>query len=95
MVILVATSADPELKDKWAASCATLGQPECDYTCGIVMPAAQRNLMVVLLQEFLPLNASMRMIKALAGALKHLHDCGKLHGDFKPLNAVRMADGRW
>ena len=58
-------------------------------------PTAQRNLMVVLLQEFLSLASIKRLLKALARALKHLHDNGKIHGDLKPLNVVRMRDGTW
>ena len=51
--------------------------------------------MVVLLQEFLSLASIKRLLKALARALKHLHDNGKIHGDLKPLNVVRMRDGTW
>ena len=51
--------------------------------------------MVVLLQEFLDLGAIKRLLKALARALEHLHGRGKLHGDLKPLNIVRMPNGTW
>ena len=46
-------------------------------------PAAQRNLMVVLLQEYVDLRTAKVMLKGLAYALKHLHDHGKIHGDLK------------
>ena len=34
------------------------------------------------------------IIKDCANALKHLHRKGIVHGDFKPLNAVRV-NGHW
>ena len=62
---------------RWAAGCAAVGHPERGYTCGVVMPAAQRNLMVVLLQEFLDLGAIKRLLNALARVLEHLHGRGR------------------
>ncbi|KAK3265250.1 hypothetical protein CYMTET_26049 [Cymbomonas tetramitiformis] len=63
-----------------------------EYTHLLVMPAANRNLMVVVRQERLGLHDVRHIARRLGGALQHLHANGMVHCDLKPLNAVRFAD---
>ena len=93
-VILIEATSD-EYGERWAADCKEDARLDDDYIYGIVMPAAKRNLMVVLLQEFLDLTSSTRMLRAFALALQHVHEHNQMHGDVKPLNAVRLEDGTW
>lgn len=65
------------------------------YECGIVMPAAQRNLMVVLVQERVTVQDLVRMFRSILQCLAHMHRQGRLHADVKPLNIVRMESGEW
>ena len=63
---------------------------------GIVMDAADRNLAVVMLQERLSVDEIRATMRQLAACLEHLHVVGqRIHGDFKPLNAMRMETGEW
>eukprot|EP00957_Ditylum_brightwellii_P173672 13223069-Ditylum_brightwellii.AAC.1 len=59
------------------------------------MHAAKKNLMVTLLQERVDLKNACLIQYELAKGLKHMHDNGMLHADFKPLNAVCMDDLTW
>ena len=61
----------------------------------IVMDAAKRNLMVVLLQERVSIKDTQEIISSLVRCVGHLHANGKIHADIKPLNAVRMNDKTW
>ena len=94
-VVEVRCSSDDEgLKEHWAADLPKLGKWS-NYRFGIVMPAAQRNLAVVLLQERVDLPLVVVIFTSLGRALAHVHAAGKLHGDFKLRNLVRMPDGTW
>ena len=66
-----------------------------EYRFGIVMEAAKRNLMVVLLQERISIKDTQEIIRWLVKCTGHLHSNGKIHADLKPLNAVRMSDKTW
>ena len=95
-VVEVRCSSDDEaLRAKWAADLPKLGKKWSKYRFGIVMPAGQRNLAVVLLQERVDLPLVVVIFTSLGRALAHVHAAGKLHGDFKLLNLVRMPDGTW
>ena len=85
-------STDGNLASKWMSE---LPPEYRDYQYGIVMPAAERNLMVVLLQERVDLALAKTMFASFARALGHLHKKGLIQGDFKPGNVVRMPDGSW
>ncbi len=85
-------SDSPRAIDRWTADITSAGFAE--YTHGFVMEAAQRNLMVVIAQERLSVDDVRNIMLQIAICLLHLHENGRIHGDFKPLNAVRMKDGR-
>lgn len=85
---LVARSDQPELKDRWEKEVGLFNFP--DYRYGIVMPAAERNLMVALLQERMNFEVAKIMLRDLAGSLAHMHLKGRIHADLKPLNVVRL-----
>lgn len=64
----------------------------------IVMPLADRNLFVCLKQERFAgrdISEVRHVFLQLCRCVQHLHDRGILHGDLKPLNAVRLAGGQW
>jgi len=68
-----------------------------DYAYCVVMPQAERTLAAALQHEHFAGEdwAKIRFIAAhLTEALSGMHANGLLHGDVKPLNAVRH-DGRW
>ena len=78
--------------DVFAAAAAKL----CYGPHGIVMDAADRNLAVVMLQERPPVDEIAATMRQLAACLEHLHFVGqRIHGDFKPLNAMRMETNEW
>ena len=90
---VIASSDDEALAARWAADAEKRGFAA--YSRGIVMPRAQRNLMVVLLQERLDLAQTRSMLDDLARCLSHVHDQGKIHADVKPLNVVRVPGGQF
>lgn len=53
------------------------------------MDAAQRNLMVVLLQERPTIADVRQLFLEIVRCVQHLHGVGLIHGDLKPLNIVR------
>ena len=59
------------------------------------MPAAKRNLMVVLLQERVNIEDTQEIFRSLVQCIAHLHESKKIHADLKPLNALRMQDRTW
>merc|ERR1719271_515064 len=60
------------------------------------MDAAERNLAVVMLQEKMRVGEIAATMCQLAACLEHLHVVGqRIHGDFKPLNAMRMETLEW
>ena len=93
-VVTIATSSkDKQLRDRWAVDAGKRGY--ADYPRGIVMKAAQRNLMVILVQEHLVFEKLVDMVREVARCLGMMHANGKVHADFKPLNCVRMTDGSY
>jgi serine/threonine protein kinase len=67
-----------------------------NYPYMLVMPAAERNLQMVVSSERIAgrdWDKIRSMGIEIAEALKHMHDHGVLHGDIKPLNIMR-AGGR-
>ena len=93
VVPVLATSADADLKEGWIQEVYSKLSPGRDFNFGLIMPAAHRNLMVVLLQERVDLDEIKHIVRHLSRCLQHLHENGVIHGDFKPLNAVRMPGG--
>jgi serine/threonine protein kinase len=75
----------------WEAGVTQRGSSEYKY--GIVMPAAERNLLVVLVQERVTFTGIRTMLWSVARCLQHMHKAGKVHGDLKPLNVVRSYKG--
>ena len=91
VVHVVCSSKDPDISENWAKELYKLGKWK-DYTFGIVMPAAQRNLMIILLQEKPTIDEIRQMFLSLGCSIGHLHAQGRIHGDIKPLNIVRAYD---
>ena len=58
------------------------------------MPAGQRNFLVVLLQERVIMDDVKDWLRCVTKALMHMHQQGLIHGDIKPLNVMRMSDGK-
>lgn len=66
------------------------------YNYCIIMPAANRNLQQILLQEDVAgkdMRAVRRMMQELTSCLLQVHECGIIHADLKPLNVMRTAEG--
>ena len=91
VVPVLVSSDEPELRERWRVNAEKRGYG--DYPHGIVMKAAQRNVMVILLQEHLAIDPLRRMIADFARCLRLVHEKGYCHADFKPLNGVRMHNG--
>ena len=87
---VIYTSTDDGLEAKWMKE---LPPEYREYKFGIVMPAAERNLTFVVLQERVDLAQIKTMFSSFTRALGHLHARGVIQGDFKPGNVVRMFDG--
>lgn len=79
--------------EKWTAGVAARGFSK--YIYGIVMPAAERNLLTILVQERVTFEEIRSMLFALGNCLQHMHSKGKIHGDIKPLNIVRTYDNEY
>ena len=86
------TLSRPPARDRRAVT-ALLYDGLATFEFGIVMPAAERTLMIVLLSERVDLPLAKTMFASFARALGHLHKKGLIQGDFKPGNTVRMPDG--
>jgi serine/threonine protein kinase len=80
-----------EAPELWEKGVTQRGYSEYKY--GIVMPAAERNLLVVLVQERVTFTGIRSMLHSVAQGLQHMHSMGKVHGDLKPLNVVRSYKG--
>lgn len=78
---------------RWAEDTRRFFGLSCEY--GIVLDAAQRNLLVVLLQERQSFNEIKDLLQKVSRCILHLHQCEKIHCDVKPLNIVRLMDGSW
>ena len=63
------------MKEMWAGELKKLGRWQ-GYTYGIVMPCAQRNLMIIFFQEKLTMNDIRQIFKSLALSIGHLHAIG-------------------
>lgn len=92
LLALIATSEDPELRDKWDSD---LPMVDLRLPFGIVQPTVKDSLEARLLSGlgFFPM-ASMLMdcVRALAA----LHSNGYIHGSFQPSKVVREAkDSSW
>eukprot|EP00618_Florenciella_parvula_P012279 CAMPEP_0119509946 /NCGR_PEP_ID=MMETSP1344-20130328/29068_1 /TAXON_ID=236787 /ORGANISM="Florenciella parvula, Strain CCMP2471" /LENGTH=829 /DNA_ID=CAMNT_0007546829 /DNA_START=354 /DNA_END=2839 /DNA_ORIENTATION=+ len=92
---IIACSGDEELTPKWVKELDKLGAQWTSYRYGIAMPAAERNLTTVMLQERLELAAISKIFVALGRAAGHLHELGRIHGDLKPSNVMRTIHGKW
>ena len=91
-VMGILATSDGVGADLFAKAAAKLGYG----SYGVVMPEGDRNLTVVMLQERLTVAEIAKTMQQLAACLEHLHTVGKrIHGDFKPLNAMRMATNEW
>jgi serine/threonine protein kinase len=58
------------------------------YKFMIVLPAADRNLLDVILKEKPNASQKMMLLKGVAQAIQHLHENRIIHGDIKALNVV-------
>ena len=86
---VICTSED---LDKWVPELRKLPNARWrGFKYGIVMPAAERNLAVVLLQERVDLETARAIFLSLADALNHLHNQNIIHCDLKPSNLMRTA----
>ncbi|KAK3279073.1 hypothetical protein CYMTET_13009 [Cymbomonas tetramitiformis] len=95
---IIATSEDEEIAKRFKLDLAK--RSLLHYSHLLVLPCAQRNLLTSVQQESLSLSEIQSAMRQLGAALAHMHDHGVIHGDFKPLNAVRYekrtaGDARW
>lgn len=65
------------------------------YRWGIVMEAAERNLLSILVHERPNLAAIRDIFQGTVTCLQHLHQVHKIHCDVKPLHLLRMRDHTW
>lgn len=83
-------------EDVFAAAARTQvlsdGTSLADYQYGLFMPAADRDLETILRAELPTMNQVRVMARDLAMALAHMHEKKVMHGDVKPLNALRVYD---
>jgi len=77
-------------KCQWSAACEEKGLPPW----AIVMPAGERNLLVARAQERMSGKEMSKLMQSLARGLGHMHSQGLIHGDFKPLNALRCSESK-
>ncbi len=61
-----------------------------DYVHGLVMEAAERNLLSVFQKENMSIDSVRFTMMQLGECLKHMHEMGVIHGDVKATNAVRV-----
>ena len=61
------------------------------FPCAIIMPLADRDLMMAMMKERIHPDGVRRMFGDLGRCLKHIHSEGIIHGDVKPLNMVRRS----
>lgn len=62
------------------------------YPWGVVMPAYQRPLFVLLQQEPWSVGEIKRMLRSITKCLQDVHSTGRVHGNVTPRHIVRMAD---
>ena len=79
-------------------SSSIAGASAVNYKYCVVMPMADRSLAAAITHERLGAGEDWHLVMSigqeLGNALNHLHMKGFIHGDFKPLNAVRVGE-RW
>ena len=63
------------MKEMWARELKKLGRWQ-EYKFGIVMPCAQRNLMIIFIQEKLAMSNIRQIFKSLGLSIAHLHIIG-------------------
>ena len=63
------------MKEMWARELKKLGRWQ-EYKFGIVMPCAQRNLMIIFIQEKLAMSNIRQTFKSLGLSIAHLHIIG-------------------
>ena len=99
VIPIINSSDDAALSDRWQTDVVRISRRMKlnydNYQYGLVMQNAKRNLMVALLQERMSEEKIRQMLKEIIEALGHMHAQDQIHGDFKPLNAVRTDDGVW
>lgn len=84
---VICSSDSTDLRDRWALE-ATFKLKHTEFKFGIVMPAAQRNLLVVLLHERVGVGMVRTIFHSFAVSLRHVHAAGRIHGDFKVRGAT-------
>lgn len=83
VVDILHCSTDEHFKDKWNDSIKWNLPKYAKYKYGLVMPAAQRNLMVVLKQERVEIEEIRSLAVQIAQCLRHMHDALMIHSDLK------------
>ena len=86
---VICSSDSTDLRDRWALE-AKFKLEHAEFKFGIVMPAAQRNLLVVLLHERMGVGVVRAIFRSFAASLGHVHDTGLIHGDFKVRTKPRI-----
>ena len=97
VVPILISSASKRFNKVWVDEVQTkLGLDSERFKYGFIMPAAARTLTTVLQNELLRLPGIKKILRSLARSLHHIHEKGRIHGDFNSENSMRMADGlRW
>jgi len=89
------SSASLALRDIWHDEVdLKLEMSGNEFPFGLIMPAASKTLAQVVFNERINMVSTKKIMRSLGRALDHLHEHGRIHGDFNPSNAVRMADGQ-
>ena len=83
VVDVLHTSTDEHFKKLWKDSITWNLPKYTKYKYGLVMPAAQRNLMVVLMQERVDIEEARGLAVQIALCLRHMHEALMIHSDLK------------
>ncbi|RHY24601.1 hypothetical protein DYB32_008779 [Aphanomyces invadans] len=67
-------------------------QSLAEYPYVVAMPAGDRTLLDILVNERPSRNTIRGMLEAVAKSVAHLHEHGMVHGDLKPRNVLRVRD---
>jgi serine/threonine protein kinase len=90
-VLTIFDSFDAETDAVFAQSLQRIGMER--YRFCVTMPAADRSLKSIIDSEHIcgrDWDAIKLICSQLCKSLEHMHDCGVVHGDMKPLNVVRV-----
>ena len=93
-IISTIESFEVNVKNQFKYSADNLGL--CDYNYAIAMPLATRNLHSILIQERISgrdWDKIKHIFHEIVQCVGHMHSCGFVHGDIKPLNIVRNHHG--